>query len=108
MAAHHGAWVFYAHVQYNFDLYHEVHTLFSSIWDFIFLYVCCANCINVFTQLEITSLPQEATICGYCGISYLIHPEIKRLEQESNKRLAIILLHVLYMYIIHVQCKLSL
>ena len=51
--------------------------------------------------LEITNLPQEATVCSYCGISYLIHHEIKRLEQElkeSQKRLATILLHVKYMY----------
>lgn len=42
---------------------------------------------------EITNLPQEDTVCSYCGISYLIHHEIKRLElklQESLDRSAML------------------
>ena len=51
---------------------------------------------NNHTLLEITSLPQEATVCSYCGVSYLIHHEIKRLEQElkeSCERLVTVLLY---------------
>ena len=31
---------------------------------------------------EITRMPRNETVCQYCGISYLIHNEIKLLEEK--------------------------
>ena len=31
---------------------------------------------------EIRSLPRDQTVCRYCGVSYLIHNEIKALEDK--------------------------
>ena len=41
---------------------------------------------------EIKDLPVKETVCEFCGISYLVHSEIKRLEEEIislNKRIKI-------------------
>ena len=31
---------------------------------------------------EIKSLPQEETKCKFCGVSYLVHHEVKKLESQ--------------------------
>ena len=37
---------------------------------------------------DIQQLPRAETVCQFCGVSYLVHHEIKRLEDtvESMKR----------------------
>ena len=35
---------------------------------------------------EIKSMNHDETICEYCGISYLIHTEIKNLEDKLQVR----------------------
>lgn len=42
---------------------------------------------------EIQNLPRHDTVCKFCGVSYLIHNEIKRLEdkiQEYEKQVSYI------------------
>ncbi len=34
---------------------------------------------------EIRSLPQEETKCKFCGVSYLVHHEVKKLENELQR-----------------------
>lgn len=34
---------------------------------------------------EIRALPSDETVCKFCGVSYLIHNEIKKLEMELEK-----------------------
>ena len=34
---------------------------------------------------EIQNLPRDDTVCRYCGISYLIHREIKILEEKIKE-----------------------
>ena len=33
---------------------------------------------------EIQKMKRDDTICQYCGVSYLIHNEIKKLEEKIN------------------------
>lgn len=53
----------------------------------ILRHTCMIILYYVSSMLEITSLPQGDTVCSYCGVSYLIHHEIKRLEQELKESL---------------------
>jgi hypothetical protein len=34
---------------------------------------------------DITSMSREDTVCQFCGVSYLIHNEIKALEMKCQK-----------------------
>lgn len=34
---------------------------------------------------EIQNLPRDDTVCHYCGVSYLIHREIKMLEEKLQR-----------------------
>ena len=36
---------------------------------------------------EIGSMPRDDTVCKFCGVSYLIHNEIKKLEEELKEAL---------------------
>jgi hypothetical protein len=35
--------------------------------------------------VDITSMSREDTVCQFCGVSYLIHNEIKALEEKCHK-----------------------
>ena len=35
---------------------------------------------------EIQAMPQDDTVCKFCGVSYLIHREVKRLEDKVSPR----------------------
>jgi hypothetical protein len=35
--------------------------------------------------VDITSMSREDTVCQFCGVSYLIHNEIKALEEKCQK-----------------------
>ena len=37
---------------------------------------------------ELQKMPRDDTICKYCGVSYLIHHEIKALEERVKQLLA--------------------
>ena len=34
---------------------------------------------------EVRSMKRDETVCKYCGVSYLIHSEIKALEEKMKK-----------------------
>ena len=34
---------------------------------------------------EIKNLPHEETKCKFCGVSYLVHHEVKRLESQLHR-----------------------
>ena len=34
--------------------------------------------------IDVKTLPRDETVCKYCGISYLIHNEIKKLEEKVD------------------------
>ena len=38
---------------------------------------------------EIQSMEKEDTVCKFCGVSYLIHHEVKKLEDKVRNELAI-------------------
>lgn len=35
---------------------------------------------------DIKALPREETVCQFCGVSYLIHHEIKKLEERVQQQ----------------------